>query len=103
MTTDTFAPTSLSTGARALDGTAFGRPSEEKLRAAAEEFESVFIAQILRGMSSGLEPGGALGGADSGPFADMLQDEYARLISRSGGIGVGDAVLKEMLKMQETG
>ena len=31
----------------------------------------------------------------------MLQDEYAKLISRSGGIGIADAVLREMLKMQE--
>jgi hypothetical protein len=31
----------------------------------------------------------------------MLQDEYAKLISRSGGIGIGDAVLREMLRMQE--
>jgi Rod binding domain-containing protein len=31
----------------------------------------------------------------------MLQDEYARLISRTGGIGIADAVLREMLKAQE--
>jgi hypothetical protein len=31
----------------------------------------------------------------------MLQDRYARLISRSGGIGLADAVLGEMLKAQE--
>jgi Rod binding domain-containing protein len=31
----------------------------------------------------------------------MLRDEYAKLVSRSGGVGVADAVLREMLKMQE--
>jgi Rod binding domain-containing protein len=31
----------------------------------------------------------------------MLQEEYGRLISRSGGIGVADALLREMLRMQE--
>ena len=39
--------------------------------------------------------------ARTDPFHDMLNDEYAKLISRSGGIGVADAVLKEMLKRQE--
>jgi Rod binding domain-containing protein len=34
-------------------------------------------------------------------FRDMLNDEVAKLISRSGGIGVADAVLREMLKAQE--
>jgi Rod binding domain-containing protein len=31
----------------------------------------------------------------------MFNDEIAKLISRSGGVGVADAVLKEMLKAQE--
>jgi Rod binding domain-containing protein len=31
----------------------------------------------------------------------MFNEEMAKLISRSGGIGVADAVLKEMLKLQE--
>ncbi len=35
------------------------------------------------------------------PFATMLQDEYAKLISRSGGIGLADGIMREMLKMQE--
>ena len=31
----------------------------------------------------------------------MFNDELAKLISRSGGVGVADAVLKEMLKSRE--
>jgi Rod binding domain-containing protein len=72
------------------------------MRAAAEEFESVFLGQIMRGLTAGLTGRGlAGGGGDDDPFASMLQDEYAKLISRSGGIGLGDAVLREMLKIQE--
>jgi flagellar protein FlgJ len=70
------------------------------LRRAAEEFEAVFVGQILRGLTEGLtDPGPLSGGGD--PYASMLQDEYARLISRTGGIGIADAVLREMLKAQE--
>jgi hypothetical protein len=37
--------------------------------------------------------------ADTGP--QVLNEEVAKLISRTGGIGVADAVLREMLKAQE--
>ena len=70
------------------------------MKRAAEEFEAVFLAQMLRGLTSGLSGKGLLGDQDD-PFATMLQDEYAKLISRTGGIGLADAVLREMLKMQE--
>lgn len=97
-------------------GAVAGTPAHEvgraqatpEMRRAAEEFEGVFLAQILRGLTEGLTgPGplsggpGSLGGGKDDPFASMLQDEYAKLISRSGGIGVADAVLREMLRMQE--
>ena len=72
--------------------------SSAPLHRAAEQFEAVFLAQILRDFTAGAVAGGS---AEAGPFASMLQDEYARLISRSGGIGIADAVLREMLKAQE--
>ena len=42
-----------------------------------------------------------LGDGQDDVFRDMLNEEIAKLISRSGGIGVADAVLREMLKAQE--
>jgi Rod binding domain-containing protein len=82
------------------DAVATGDAAPE-LRRAAEEFESVFLGQILHGLTQGLGGPGLAGGGADDPFASMLQDEYARLISRSGGIGLADAVLREMLKAQE--
>jgi Rod binding domain-containing protein len=70
------------------------------MRRTAQELEGVFLAQLLRGLTAGLSGPGQLGDQND-PFASMLQDEYAKLISRSGGIGLADAVLREMLKMQE--
>jgi flagellar protein FlgJ len=71
-----------------------------ELRRVAEEFEAVFLGQMLAGISQGLEPGGILGGPDD-PFAAMLRDEYGRLISRKGGIGIADAVLRQLVRAQE--
>lgn len=70
------------------------------MRKAAQDFEGVFLAEILRGVTQGLTAPGPLGNGQDDPFASMLQDEYAKLISRSGKIGIADAVLREMLRAQ---
>ncbi len=85
-------------------GGVVGRGSvDPRLREVAEEFESVFLAQVLQTMNAGLGGPGPMGDGDNEAWAGMLQEEYGRLISRSGGIGVADALMREMLKMQEVG
>lgn len=78
-----------------------GATPERAVEETAREFEAVFLAQYLRSMFEGIDGGMSGPGADA--YKDMLTDEYAKLISRAGGIGVGDAVLREMLKLQEVG
>ncbi len=74
---------------------------DPRLRATAEEFEAVFLAQVLQTLTDGIGGPGALGDGGNEAWSAMLEEEYGRLISRSGGIGVADALLREMLKMQE--
>jgi flagellar protein FlgJ len=69
--------------------------ASDAFRQASQEFEAVFLAQVLAKLNPGLD------GDDQSPFHDMFNDEVAKLISRSGGVGVADAVLKELLKSQE--
>jgi flagellar protein FlgJ len=76
-----------------------GAAAPDRLQDAAREFEAVFLAQVLGTLNQGLGADGPLGGDPV--FGDMLNQELAKLISRTGGIGVADAVLQEMLKMQE--
>jgi peptidoglycan hydrolase FlgJ len=76
---------------------------DPRMRETAEEFEAVFLAQVLQTMTVGLGGPGAMSDGDNEAWAGMLQEEYGRLISKSGGIGVADALLREMLKMQEVG
>jgi flagellar protein FlgJ len=80
-----------------------GKPANlERLRGVAQEFEAVFLAQVLAQINQGLGSGpDTRETVDQGMFHDMFNDELAKLISRSGGVGVADAVLKEMLKVQE--
>jgi peptidoglycan hydrolase FlgJ len=76
-------------------------PRSEALRHAAQDFEAVFLAQVLGTMTQGMAGDDLLGEGQDDVFRDMLNEEIAKLISRSGGIGVADAVLREMLKAQE--
>ncbi len=79
-----------------------GPMASDEVRRVAEEFEAVFISQMLAPMFEGLETDPLFGG---GPGEDMyrsmLVEEYGKAIARSGGIGISDAVQREILRLQE--
>lgn len=76
--------------------------TKEQAREAAEEFESVFIHQMMEFMWSGVKTDGPFsGGHSEGVFRSMLNEQYANNISTNGGIGIADNVYREILKMQE--
>jgi Rod binding domain-containing protein len=74
-----------------------------KARAAAQQFEQVFLSNMLNTMVSGLHGSGPFG--DAGPGGDvwrsMLTEQYAAKISAAGGIGIADAVMRELMSIQE--
>ena len=70
---------------------------------AAQDFESVFISQMLGQMFSGISTDGPFGGgAGEQMFRSLMLDEYGKQISAQGGIGLANTVTQELLKMQET-
>jgi len=75
-----------------------------KAREQAEDFESVFLSKVLNEMFSTLEGGsGPLGaeGAGGETWRSFLVDEYAKEISKAGGIGVADHIMRELISVQE--
>lgn len=71
-------------------------------RKAAEDFESIFIQQFVEQMWSGVETDGAFGGGNGEKvFRSLLNEEYAKNIASSGGIGLADNVYREIIKLQE--
>lgn len=85
-----------------LKKTAGKTGNNEAINKAAQEFESVFLAQMMEHMFAEVDfnPSGKGPGDDI--YKSLLIDEYSKLMSRSGGIGVADHVKREMLRMQET-
>jgi Rod binding domain-containing protein len=79
--------------------------SNVKTRAQAEmvaqQFERMFISEMLRPMFEGIETDGPFSGGNAeATFRPMLIDQYADAIAKGGGVGIADSVLKEILRMQ---
>lgn len=70
-------------------------------KAAAQDFEAVFISQMLEHMYAGIETDGMFGGGNSEKiYRSMLIEEYGKGIARTGGIGLADALQRQILEMQ---
>jgi Rod binding domain-containing protein len=75
--------------------------SRTQIAATANSFESSFLSNMLGEMFEGVSTDGPFGGgAGEGAFRSFLMDAFAQQITKSGGVGVGAAVQREMLKMQ---
>lgn len=75
----------------------------EAARRAAIEFESVFLSQMLAPMFNGISADGPFGGGQGETvYRSLLVDEYGKLMSQTGGIGLADSVMREILKHQES-
>lgn len=76
----------------------------KKVEAAAKEFESIFLAQMLQHMFEGVgnsEDSYFGGGNGEEMWKSMLVDEYGKILSNAGGVGIADSVQQELLKLQE--
>ncbi|MFN3834569.1 MAG: rod-binding protein [Glycocaulis sp.] len=81
-----------------------GISSAEQARRVAEEFEAVFLAQLIEqmmGESTQSEMFG--GGPGESAFRGMLNEEYAKVMARAGGIGLADDLTREIMRLQEAG
>ena len=77
-------------------------PQQIKTRAAAEDFEAMVIAQMFSYMTAGIKTDGPFsGGSSEGIYRSMLNEQYGKIIAKRGGIGIADAITREMLRAQE--
>lgn len=71
-------------------------------REAAESFEAFFISQMLSNMFSGIETDPLFGGGQGETvFRSLMIDEYGKSIASSGGLGIADNVMSELVRLQE--
>lgn len=73
------------------------------IRQAAEDYEALFLAEMLAPIFETLETDGPFGGGNAERiFRSLLVQEYGKSLAESGGVGIADAVERELLKLQET-
>jgi Rod binding domain-containing protein len=74
----------------------------EKIEQAAQEFEALFISEMMKPMFEGIEVEAPYGGGKGEEvFTGFLLQEYGKLMSQTGSIGMADHVRKAMIMMQE--
>ena len=81
-----------------------GTFSEAEARAVGEDFEAVFLSEMLRPIFETVEADSLFGGGSGERVTKtLLIDEYGKAIAKSGGVGIADAVARELIKTQEIG
>lgn len=67
----------------------------------AQEFEAMVLNELFGLMFQGLSTDGPFGGGTGeAMFRPMLIQEYAKGVASNGGVGLGDAVLAEITRLQ---
>jgi len=70
---------------------------DPKLYEACQDFEALFIKQMLNSMRKTVNKTGLMeGGMAEDVFEDMLYDEYAKIMSKTAGLGLADMVYKQV-------
>lgn len=87
----------IGTAQTAIDA-ASGSPT---LREATQQFESLFISQLMKSMRDTV-PQSQLLSAGTGQqlFREMLDQEIAGRVSQSGGIGIGEMLFQQLSPAQ---
>lgn len=74
----------------------------EKIDESAQDFEAVFISEMMRPMFDTVETDSMFGGGKGEEvFKSLLIDQYGKIIAKTGSLGITDAVKAQMIKMQE--
>ena len=73
------------------------------MRQQAQELEGVFLNTLMKEMFSSLHTDSASmgGGFGEDTWRDMQAEQMANSVSEAGGIGLADAIMGDLLKIQE--
>jgi len=70
---------------------------------AGEDFESFFLSQVFENMFAGVGTDSLFGGGNGETvYRSLLLQQYSKVAAKAGGVGIADAVQREILRAQET-
>ena len=77
---------------------------ESQLRKVAEDFEAVFIAQMMKQMRSTIHKEEMMhGGAGEDVFTEMMDQEMAQKMAKRGSAGIADMLYKQLSRQYGIG
>lgn len=72
-----------------------------KAKAAAQDFESMFLNNMFQQMQTGINGDGPFGGSGAlKVWRSFMTDQYAKTFAKAGGIGIANNVYQELLRHQ---
>jgi Rod binding domain-containing protein len=75
--------------------------TREQIKKTAHDFEAAFIGQMLNQMFEGVETAKPFGGgAGEQAFKSFLTEAVSKQMVAAGGLGLADALQRDMLKLQ---
>lgn len=76
--------------------------SPQEAERVAKQFEGMFLSQLMSAMWQGVDMSGGMfgGGVGEKAYAGLLHEEYAKVFSQTGGIGLSDRLKTEILALQ---
>jgi Rod binding domain-containing protein len=79
-----------------------GAMTNPKARAAAEDFEAVYLNSMFSQMMTNVDGEGPFGGSQAtGVWRSFLVNEYAKSVAKAGGIGLAQHVYDSLIAQQE--
>jgi Rod binding domain-containing protein len=91
-------------GAMSAANAAVASGDVEAIRQSSVEFESVFLSAMLAPMFETLSTEEPFGGGEAeSTWRGLLSEQYANSIAKSGGVGIADSVLQQLVALQERG
>lgn len=73
----------------------------EKTRETVQDFEAFFISQSFEQMYSTVPVNETFGGGNAEKiFRSMMIDEYGKMLAKSGGIGLTDQIMTQLIQQQ---
>ncbi len=76
---------------------------DKKMKQACSDFESILIKQMLDSMRKTVQKTSLIGGGMAEDiFEDMIYDEYAKKMSKTGDFGIKDILYKELSRNGKT-
>lgn len=74
---------------------------KSKTKAAAENFESMFLSNMFQEMFTGVDGDGPAGGSGAlKVWRSFMIDNFAKTFAKAGGIGIAGSVYNALLKEQ---